>query len=138
MHSDGNEHGIKAGSQSNRVLDRTCHLRSSRHDMRKECSACSRCLNVKPYAMFPALGLHACTDEPRLTCKCCMHAQLRPPVEHRFGRGPLTPDEQPAPISVFRHRLLHHFSLTLFCKLPVEPISTMEDTRYSLMVCCAS
>ena len=37
-------------------------------------------------------------------------------------------------MSVFRHRLLHHFQLTIFCKLPAEPIVTQEDIRYSLMV----
>ena len=60
--------------------------------------------------------------------------QVRPPVDHHFGCGPLQPGERPPGISIFRHRLLHHFSLTLFCKLPVEPLITREDTRYNLMV----
>ncbi len=46
---------------------------------------------------------------------------LRPPVAHRFGRG--KPDGwQMAPVSVFRHRLLQHFMLSVFCKLPIKPI----------------
>lgn len=59
-------------------------------------------------------------------------------MRHQFGCGPLAPGEQPAPVSIFRHRLLHHFVLTLFSKLPSEPITTKEAIRSSLMVRIAS
>ena len=65
-------------------------------------------------------------------------AQVRPPVIHKFGCGPLAEGELPAPVKVFRHRLLHHFVLTLFCKLPAEPTVTQEGIRYMFMVCLPS
>lgn len=54
---------------------------------------------------------------------------VRPPVEHKFGYGPLAPGEQSAPVSVFRHPLLQHFQLSIFCKLPVRPMVSMSDLR---------
>ena len=30
---------------------------------------------------------------------------------------------------MFRHRLLQHFMLSLFCKLPVQPMNTMAGLR---------
>ena len=60
-------------------------------------------------------------------------AQVRPPVQHRFGCGPLQPGEQPPGVSVFRHHLLQHFMLSLFCKLPVQPMNTMAGMRAGFM-----
>lgn len=57
--------------------------------------------------------------------------QVRPPVEHQWGcSSPAVHAGPPhAPVSVFRHRLLQLFQLSIFCKLPVLPISTLEDLR---------
>lgn len=55
---------------------------------------------------------------------------VRPPVEHVFGRG--SPEAwNPAPVSVFRHRLLQHFMLSVFCKLPIQPIRYVQRC-----ICC--
>ena len=54
---------------------------------------------------------------------------MRPPVEHIFGSGPVEPGTAPAPVSVFRHRLLQHFMLSVFCKLPVKRVTAMRDIR---------
>lgn len=62
-----------------------------------------------------------------------LHMQMRPPVQHKFGCGPLQPGEQAAPVSVFKHHLLQHFMLSLFCKLPVQPMDTMAGLRASFM-----
>lgn len=60
---------------------------------------------------------------------------IRPPVEHRFGCGPPPTDgARTAGVSVFRHRLLQHFMLSIFCKLPIRSISTMDDLRRAFMV----
>jgi len=56
-------------------------------------------------------------------------AQVRPPVEHVFGGGPPAAGEAPAPVSVFRHRLLQHFMLSVFCKLPIKRMTCMRDIR---------
>jgi hypothetical protein len=56
-------------------------------------------------------------------------AQVRPPVEHIFGSGPVETGAAPAPVSVFRHRLLQHFMLSVFCKLPVKRVTAMRDIR---------
>ena len=56
-------------------------------------------------------------------------AQVRPPVEHIFGGGPPAAGEAPAPVSVFRHRLLQHFMLSVFCKLPIKQMTCMRDIR---------
>lgn len=34
---------------------------------------------------------------------------------------------------MFRHRLLQHFMLSLFCKLPVHPMNTMAGLRQSFV-----
>ena len=61
-------------------------------------------------------------------------AQMRPPVQHIFGcgGGPLEGGAPKAPVSVFRHRLLQHFMLSIFCKLPVVPMSRMRNLRCAL------
>ncbi|DBA67043.1 TPA: hypothetical protein ACH3X2_001377 [Trebouxia sp. C0005] len=58
---------------------------------------------------------------------------VRPPVQHRFGCGPLQPGEQTPGVSVFRHHLLQHFMLSLFCKLPVQPQDTIAGMRAGFM-----
>lgn len=56
--------------------------------------------------------------------------QIRPPVEHQWGCGQqLVHAPAPAPVSVFRHRLLQLFQLSVFCKLPIRPMTTMHDLR---------
>jgi hypothetical protein len=37
-------------------------------------------------------------------------------------------------VRVFRHRLLQHFMLSLFCKLPVQPMTRIRDMRAGFMV----
>lgn len=59
---------------------------------------------------------------------------VRPPVVHRHGCGALQPGEPPVPVSIFRHPLLQHFMLTVFCKLPVVSLVSMDDLKYSFMV----
>lgn len=54
---------------------------------------------------------------------------IRPPVEHQWGCDALVRSKFRAPISVFRHRLLQLFQLSIFCKLPVVPMKTMDDLR---------
>ena len=56
---------------------------------------------------------------------------LRPPVEHQWGctSPPVHPGPPHAPVSVFRHHLLQLFQLSIFCKLPVMPINTLQDLR---------
>jgi len=58
--------------------------------------------------------------------------QIRPPVEHQWGCGPLVHAVPPAPVSVFRHRLLQLFQLSVFSKLPILPMTTMHDLRQGL------
>ena len=60
--------------------------------------------------------------------------QVRPPVKHRFGCGPLQHGETPPTVRVFKHRLLQHFMLSLFCKLPVQPMTRIRDMRAAFMV----
>ncbi|KAL4457809.1 hypothetical protein ABPG75_012674 [Micractinium tetrahymenae] len=61
---------------------------------------------------------------------------VRPPVEHQWGCSsqPVRGNLPHAPVSVFRHRLLQLFQLSIFCKLPVLPINTLEDLRRGFMV----
>lgn len=59
---------------------------------------------------------------------------LRPPVQHAWGCGAAAPAKPPPQISVFRHRLLQLFQLSLFCKLPIQPLTTMQDLRRAFMV----
>lgn len=54
---------------------------------------------------------------------------IRPPVEHQWGCGPLLGAGKPAPVSIFRHRLLQLFQLSVFCKLPIQPMTTLYDLR---------
>lgn len=57
--------------------------------------------------------------------------QIRPPVEHQWGcGGQLVHASAAAPVSVFRHRLLQLFQLSVFCKLPIRPMTTMHDLRW--------
>ena len=53
---------------------------------------------------------------------------------HRFGHGPLAEGEKPAAINIFRHPLLHSFMLSIFCKLPILPMTRMEHLRQSFMM----
>lgn len=59
---------------------------------------------------------------------CGGAAQKLPNAEHRWGAGPLQGAEEPV-VAVFRHRLLQQFMLTIFSKLPVQPVTTMRDLR---------
>ena len=59
---------------------------------------------------------------------------MRPPVKHRFGCGPLQPEEAAPTVRVFKHRLLQHFMLSLFCKLPVQPMTRIRAMRAAFMV----
>ncbi|CAG9466529.1 unnamed protein product [Pedinophyceae sp. YPF-701] len=64
---------------------------------------------------------------------------VRPPVEHVYGMSdwqgrPVQVIEGTAPVRVFRHPLLQHFQLSLFCKMPVREINSMEDLRYAFIV----
>ncbi len=65
---------------------------------------------------------------------------VRRPVEHQWGCGtalhpaPVAGGAGPhrggaAPVSVFRHRLLQLFQLSIFCKLPIRPMTTLKDLR---------
>ena len=60
--------------------------------------------------------------------------EIRPPVVHKFGHGPLAENEGPASVNIFRHPLLHHFMLSLFCKLPLLPMTRLEHLRQSFMM----
>ena len=53
---------------------------------------------------------------------------------HRFGCGPLQEGEGAPTVRVFKHRLLQHFMLSLFCKLPVQPMTRIADMRAAFMV----
>lgn len=59
---------------------------------------------------------------------------VRPPVAHKHGHGPMAPGEGAAAVSVFRHPLLQSFMLSVFCKLPVTSMTTMDDLRKVFMV----
>eukprot|EP00879_Flechtneria_rotunda_P011618 GHRR01012135.1.p1 GENE.GHRR01012135.1~~GHRR01012135.1.p1 ORF type:complete len:964 (+),score=341.69 GHRR01012135.1:177-3068(+) len=59
---------------------------------------------------------------------------VRPPVIHKHGCGAMQPGEAPAAVSNFRHPLLQHFMLTVFCKLPVYSLKAHTDLKYSFMV----
>ena len=48
-------------------------------------------------------------------------------MEHVFGSGELPPDYEAPKVEVFQHRLLQHFMLSIFCKLPVQSIKTIAD-----------
>ena len=58
-------------------------------------------------------------------------------MEHQWGCSSQPVHGGPAsgaPVSVFRHRLLQLFQLSIFCKLPVLPISTLDGLRRGFMV----
>ena len=59
---------------------------------------------------------------------------VRPPVEHQWGCEPMIQSGFKAPISVFRHRLLQLFQLSIFCKLPIQPMKTLDDLKRAFMV----
>jgi len=59
---------------------------------------------------------------------------IRPPVRHHWGMGPLAPAERPAPVSTFQHPLLQNFMLSVFCKVPITPMTTMAHLRQLLMI----
>jgi hypothetical protein len=50
-------------------------------------------------------------------------------VSHTLGVGPVECGAAPAQVKVFRHRLLQHFMLSLFCKLPVQPVTKLRELR---------
>lgn len=79
---------------------------------------------------MPSVTLNSICHPARL----CL--QIRPPVEHNFGCGPLPEGAVPAPVKVFQHRLLQHFMLSIFCKLPVQPVKSNADLRRQFMVSC--
>lgn len=54
---------------------------------------------------------------------------VRPPVKHQWGCAPAVHAERAAPVSIFRHRLLQLFQLSVFCKLPIRSMTTMQDLR---------
>jgi hypothetical protein len=46
-----------------------------------------------------------------------------------------TPTDEPElPISIFRHPLLQEFKLSVFCKMPVCSLKTLDDLKYGFMV----
>lgn len=59
---------------------------------------------------------------------------VRPPVVHKYGHGPMAEGETSAPVSVFRHPLLQHYMLSVFCKLPIQPTSSMAHLKQALMM----
>ena len=60
-----------------------------------------------------------------------VNEQVRPPVQHTFGVALESQQAGAAKVEVFRHRLLQHFMLSVFCKLPVQTITTLADLRYA-------
>lgn len=62
---------------------------------------------------------------------------VRPPVEHQWGCSspPVHGGARSASVSVFRHRLLQLYQLSIFCKLPVLPISTLDGLRWVRPAC---
>lgn len=65
------------------------------------------------------------------------HHMIRPPVEHVFGavrNSSQGSGRVPVPVSVFRHRLLQLFQLSVFCKLPVRPMTTLEDLKRAFAI----
>lgn len=59
---------------------------------------------------------------------------VRPPVVHKFGYGPMAADEKPAEVKIFRHPLLHHYMLSIFCKLPIMSMTQMQHLKTSFML----
>ncbi len=83
-----------------------------------------------------------CACGTRLVVRKCMHAcsrilmDARPLliVAGRFGVGPLQPGEKPAEVGIFRHSLLHHFMCSIFCKMPIQPMTKMGHLRQLFML----
>ncbi|GLC34133.1 hypothetical protein PLESTB_000841000 [Pleodorina starrii] len=75
----------------------------------------------------------ASSSQQQLGALKVKHA-VRPPVEHKWGHGPLKQGEQPAEVKVFRHPLLQHFMLSVFCKLPIQPLTEMAHLKQLLML----
>lgn len=73
-------------------------------------------------------------QEQALVAQLKQRHAVRPPVDHKFGAGPLAPGEQPAPVSIFRHPLLQHFMLSVFCKLPLIPMTRVEHLQHQVMI----
>lgn len=42
--------------------------------------------------------------------------------------------EQPAEVKIFRHPLLQHFMLSVFCKLPIQSMTRMAHLKQLLML----
>lgn len=59
---------------------------------------------------------------------------VRPPVVHKWGFGPLAEGEKPAEVKIFRHPLLQHFMLSVFCKLPIQSMTRMAHLKQLLMM----
>ena len=83
--------------------------------------------------MHEAVVLPISAGRGDLDARRLLLAQVRPPVVHRFGCGPLQAGEAPPGVRVFKHRLLQHFMLSLFCKLPVQPMTRIADMRAAFM-----
>ncbi len=44
------------------------------------------------------------------------------------------PGEKPAEVKIFRHPLLQHFMLSVFCKLPIQSMTRMAHLKQLLMM----
>jgi hypothetical protein len=60
--------------------------------------------------------------------------EVRPPVVHNYGCGPMRPDEGSTKVNIFRHHLLQSFQLNVFCKLPLVPVTTLEGLRRAFII----
>ncbi|GIL94695.1 hypothetical protein Vretimale_918 [Volvox reticuliferus] len=78
-------------------------------------------------------GVAPAAQEQQLGPLKLRHA-VRPPVQHKWGYGPLAPGEQPAEVKIFRHPLLQHFILSVFCKLPIQPMTDMVHLKQLLIL----
>lgn len=60
-----------------------------------------------------------------------------PPSSSRVHNTPTNdpvPGTTNAPVKIFRHRLLQQFMLSVFCKLPVQPVDTLEGVKHAFVV----
>ena len=53
---------------------------------------------------------------------------------HRYGVGPMQPGEKPAEVGIFRHSLLHHYMCSIFCKVPIQPMTKMAHLQQMFML----
>ena len=60
--------------------------------------------------------------------------EVRPPVVHNYGCGPMRPGEGATKVNIFRHHLLQSFQLNVFCKLPLVPVTTLEGLRRAFII----